>query len=65
MSLLLLVLILAYLIPGPWSRWMWDKLLCSVWNRSTLKVVVDAGGRKLTSYKDKIQTKKNVPEVKS
>lgn len=65
MSLLLIALVVSFFLPWSWSKAMWNWIGSKFWTRSSLKVMVEAGGKKLSSYKDKVQSKKNAPEVKS
>jgi hypothetical protein len=62
MSLLLIALVVSFFLPWSWTKAMWHWIFCKVWSRSSLKVGVEAGGRKLKSFKDEHLTKTNKPK---
>jgi hypothetical protein len=60
---LIVLIVLAALIPWSWTKWLWQRVLSFFWKRSTLKMGVEIGGRKVASFKDEHLTKKNAPKV--
>jgi hypothetical protein len=61
MTILFFLLLLAVL-PWPWMKPVWEWYLRTCWKSSCLKISVEAGKKKLQSYKDKKATEVNKPK---
>ena len=59
---LLCVLCVLFFIPWSWTKCLWNWAFKGCWKRSSMKVIVDAGGKKLASFKDQHLTKANKPK---
>lgn len=52
MLTLLIVVLILFIIPAKLSKLLFRSLFGWMWRGSTLKMVVEAGGQKLKSFKD-------------
>lgn len=59
MFVLLIIVLILIIVPAKLSKLLSRSLFGWMWRGSTLKMVVEAGGQKLKSFKDVEMTKKN------